>query len=105
MIQARTRVYLYKDPCDMRKGIIGLSGLVRNVMKQDPLSGHCFCFINKNRNHIKILYWDITGYCLWSKKLTKGTYQKIVNLELSPVELLLELESESRAKRYKLIPG
>ena len=36
----RVRVWLYARPTDMRKSFDGLSALVRNVLKEDPVSGH-----------------------------------------------------------------
>ncbi|XXG32170.1 MAG: IS66 family insertion sequence element accessory protein TnpB [Ferrovum myxofaciens] len=51
-----------------------LYALARNEMKQDPLSGHLFCFINRRANQIKVLYWDRSGFCLWSKRLEQGRF-------------------------------
>ena len=34
------RVFLLPDPTDMRKQLDGLTALMRNVLEQDPLSGH-----------------------------------------------------------------
>lgn len=40
---------------DMRKGIDGLAMLVRNVLQQDPFTGHLFVFRSRTRaNLIKI---------------------------------------------------
>lgn len=45
-ILAETRIFLATTPTDMRKGFDGLQGLVTSALKQDPLSGHLFLFIN-----------------------------------------------------------
>ena len=89
---SRVRVFVYSEPCDMRKGIEGLSGLVRSSMSEDPLNGHCFCFINRRRNQVKVLYWDRTGYCVWMKKLVKGTFSHLQSGQLLPSEFFALLE-------------
>jgi transposase len=38
------RLFVYTGICDMRKGFDGLSGVVRNEMAMDPLSGAMFVF-------------------------------------------------------------
>ena len=70
-----TKVYLAIGSTDMRKSINGLSILASEQMKLDPFSGHLFAFCNKNRNILKILYWDRNGFCLWHKKLEKHSFQ------------------------------
>jgi transposase len=69
------RVYLYRLPTDMRKTFNGLVALTESALKQDPLSGSLFVFLNRRRDRIKILYWGQTGYCIWHQQLQKGTYQ------------------------------
>jgi len=59
----------------MRKGFDGLSGLVRNEFKMDPLLGDVFIFFSRARNRIKILHWQGDGFIIYSKRLEKGTFE------------------------------
>ena len=51
-------IYIAQDPVDFRLGINGLSTLVEATLKFDPFSRNLFCFVNKRRNQIKVLYWQ-----------------------------------------------
>jgi transposase len=74
-IPYQVRILLARDPVDMRKSFHGLVGLTESVLKQDPLSGHLFVFINRRRDRIKVLYWGGTGFCIWYHQLEKGSFQ------------------------------
>lgn len=41
--------------------------LAQEVLKQDPFSGHLFCFRGRRGHLVKILYWDGQGFCLFDK--------------------------------------
>lgn len=58
----------------MRKGFDGLSGLVRNELGRDPVSGEVFIFLNRQRNLIKLLHWQPGGFVMYYKRLEKGTF-------------------------------
>lgn len=89
----RYRYFVYGQGCDMRKGYDGLSGLVRNEFKKDPLCGDVFIFLSRTRNKIKLLHWQGDGFCIYSKRLEKGTFEipkeNAINLaiEISPHQL------------------
>jgi transposase len=83
----QVRVFLYRLPTDMRKSFNGLVALTESALKQDPLSGSFFVFLNRRRDRIKILYWGQTGFCIWYQQLQKGTYQ------LPAADVLEELET------------
>ena len=71
-LSAAVRVYLAREPADLRKSFDGLSALVAGALELDPLSGHLFVFINKRRDRIKILYWDRDGLAVWAKRGIRG---------------------------------
>ena len=59
----------------MRKGYDGLSGLVRNEYKMDPLAGDVFVFFSRTFSKVKILHWQGDGFAIFSKRLEKGTFE------------------------------
>lgn len=91
-----TKVYLARDPIDMRKGFDALSAAVSIVLRSDPYSGHLFVFRSKRGDRMKILYWDGTGLCLFMKRLERGSFvwpsAMEDNLQLSPAQLSLLIE-------------
>ncbi len=103
-------VYAHLEPTDMRKGYDGLFALVRDVIKQEPLSGHLFLFVARNRKRAKVLFWDGTGLCIFQKRLERGRFVSpweraqggVVTLTTSELALLLE---GSNAVRTSLSPA
>lgn len=71
---AAVNVFICTRPTDMRKSFDTLAALTRDVLYQDPMSGHIFVFFNKRRNRMKLLYWDKFGFCLFIKRLEQGRF-------------------------------
>jgi transposase len=67
-------ILAWRQPVDMRKSFDGLVGLVRDAMREDPLSGTLFVFVNRRGNYLKLVYWDRTGYALFAKRLERGRF-------------------------------
>ncbi|MCE8519846.1 IS66 family insertion sequence element accessory protein TnpB [Ruegeria pomeroyi] len=92
------KVHLALGYTDMRKGMDGLAMLVQGVLKVDPFSGHLFAFRGRKANLIKILWWDGTGLCLFSKRLDTGAFPwpsaEVAGetVTLSPAQLSMLLE-------------
>ena len=63
-LPASVRVFVAVAPADFRKGFDGLAQLAREVIEQDPMSGHLFVFRNRRRDRVKILYWDRDGLAI-----------------------------------------
>ena len=109
----QVRVFFYRRPTDMRKSFHGLVALTESQLKQDPLSGSLFVFVNRRQNQMKILYFDRSGYAIWSKRLEQGQFAGFsgdgtVKRALCHTEFLALLEGvdlvvKKRRKRYKLV--
>jgi len=74
MIRSDVRVWLATAPLDMRRGFDRLAEHVRTILAQDPMSGHLFVFRSRSAQRVKILWWDRDGYCLYYKRLERGTF-------------------------------
>jgi len=68
------RILVAVKPQDFRKGIDGLGGVCRTVLKEDPLSGCVFVFRNRRGTAIKVLAYDGQGFWLLQKRLSKGRF-------------------------------
>jgi transposase len=96
MVPPSVRIYLATAPADMRCSFDGLTARVTSVLAADPFSGHLFVFRNRRRDRVKILFWDRSGFCLWYKRLEKGTFHfpeavgSSVEVESAELALLLE---------------
>ena len=105
-----TRLWVAAMPVDGRKGIDGLSALIRSHLGKDPLSGELYVFFTKRANRVRVLYFDRDGYVLVTKRLEKGRFrmpwvQHGEALEVEAAELLLvlegiELASATRRQRW-----
>ena len=59
----------------MRKGFDGLCGLVHDKMDMNPMDGSVYLFINRQRNRMKMLVWEMGGFVLYYKRLEQGTFE------------------------------
>lgn len=69
------RVMVATRPVDFRKGAEGLAALVRDEMGADPFSGTVYVFRARRTDRIKLIFWDGTGVCLFSKRLENGEFR------------------------------
>lgn len=112
-VHSGRRYFLYTAFAGMRKSFDGLSGIVQNILSQDPLSGDIYVFFNRKRNQVKLLLWEKDGFSVYHKRLEKGTYELPVKkgascqIQSQELRLILEgisLESVKKRKRF-VIPS
>lgn len=68
------RIFVAAGATDMRKSFDGLCVAAKEVIGQDPLSGHLFVFCNRRKDRLKVLCWDGSGLWLLHKRLEQGTF-------------------------------
>jgi transposase len=105
------RIFFCTTPTDMRYSFDRLIGRAQEIFAQNPLDGHLFLFVSRNRDHLKLLFWDRDGYCIWHKRLERGTFQLLTvadaeGIELSYAQLVrllggIDLTTGRRRKRYR----
>lgn len=100
-----TKIFVSKEPTDMRASYDTLFAKVKGVLNQDPFAGHLFVFINSRRSHIKCLFYDGTGLVLLCKRLESGLFYKINPMHkgeviLTAAEFALFFEGADLEKRF-----
>lgn len=100
-------VYLACGATDLRKSIDGLAAIVQMRFLLDPFSNSLFVFCNKNKDKIKILHWEYSGFWLYYKRLEKGKFKwpsnenEVKNITERELRWLLEGLSIEQPKAHK----
>lgn len=104
-LNRRTKIFVCKEPTDMRSSYDSLFSRVKTVLQKDPFSGHLFLFVNKHRTTCKCLYYDGTGLVIISKRLERGRFSNInpfyhEEIILTEAEFGLFFEGANLEKRF-----
>ena len=106
-VPASVAIFLHTEPTDMRKGIDGLSGIVRGQFGGDPLDGSLYLFVNRRGDRLKMLHWDGGGFWIYYRGLEAGTFEvarggeKRVEIDAVQLAMLLGGVSLAGAKRRR----
>ena len=90
------RVFVSVEPTDMRKSFDGLCALTRQVIGEEPQSGHLFCFVNRRGDRVKILFWARNGFTIFYRLIQKGVFhfprggEGRVEIDAAELAILLE---------------
>ena len=107
LLSRAVRVYVALEPVSMRRSFDGLMAEVRSVLALDPLSGHVFCFLNRQKNHVKLLMWTRGGFTIVHKRLERGKFTFVarghgdarsVEVDVHELSMLLEGIDVRRAR-------
>ena len=96
MLPRKTAIYVSTQPVDLRRSFDGLAAAARDHLNQDPKSGALFLFPNRERDRMKVLWWDRTGYCILYKRLERGAFR--VPSALEPKHASVSIGADELAK-------
>jgi transposase len=106
MIPAGLRIFVCREPQDLRRSFDGLARATREQLGEDPQSGALYCFINRRANRLKCLWWDRNGYCLLYKRLHRAYFRipigvagANVSIRIDPRQLAALITGEERESR------
>ena len=95
-LAAGTRIWIVAGVTDMRRGFVGLSGMVQTALQEQPFSGDVYIFRGRRGDLIKVLWFDGDGLCLLAKRLERGRFvwPQATNgtVSLTPAQLSMLLE-------------
>jgi transposase len=86
------RIFVHREPTDLRRSFDSLAALVTDVLRQDPFSGHLVAFFNRKRDKLKLLVWKRGGFWLLYTRLEEGTFAPLASGEVGARERLCLLE-------------
>ena len=94
----------------MRASYDTLFSKAKDVLKQDPFSGHLFLFINVRRTSVKCLFYDGTGLVILAKRMERGLFSRINpmyrgEVTLTAAEFALFFEGADLERRFISRPG
>lgn len=106
----RTKVFVCKEPTDMRASYDTLFAKAKGVLNQDPFSGHLFLFINSKRTSLKCLFYDGTGFVILAKRMEQGLFSRINpmyrgEIVMTAAEFALFFEGADLEKRFITRPS
>lgn len=75
MLPVPERIVLASGATDLRKSIGGLAALVQESFGLSPFAPTLFVFCNRQRDKLKMLYWEHNGFWLFYRRLERGTFR------------------------------
>jgi transposase len=116
MIRWPGTILVATAPVSLHLSFDRLAGIVREELGADPRSDTLIVFHNRARTHVKLLWHDGRGYCLFYKRLDRGTYRiplaippgaRQVSVSARELALVLEGIDEAtlRAARRSVLPA
>jgi len=73
-VGAGARIFVGVEPVDMRGSFNALGGAARRL-GLEPTDGNLYLFFNRRRKLCKMIWFDGSGWCLYSKRLERGTFE------------------------------
>ena len=102
-------IWFCPRPTSLTRPFDGLSALVHNHLRSDPINGDWYAFVNRRRTMMKILSFDRDGFWIWSKRVELGRFEELAGDGKKPstrtglLALLegVDIDVRRQRKRYR----
>ena len=84
------RLFISRHPQDMRAGIQRLASIVVTDFGEDPQDGSLYCFVSRDCEKIKMLRFEVNGWCMYYLKLSKGCFRWQHRPDIADPKLLID---------------
>ena len=84
----------------MRAGIQRLASIVACDFKEDPQDGALYCFVSRDCEKMKMLRFDVNGWCLYYCRLAEGCFKWEHRPDCAHLKLSID-----RVRLYLLLDG
>jgi transposase len=104
-IGGNTRVWLATGVTDLRRGFCGLQAIITHELGCPALNGDLYIFANRQRDLLKMFFFDTGGIWICAKRLERGTYrwpqpgERLISLSPAELQLLVSGIDLSQARR------
>ena len=85
ILKSNFRVFVHRESIDLRAGFDRLSGLVVEKFNSKLVDSDLFIFFGKSRVKLKMIVFDGTGVVLINKRLERGKFMSIFDLEINEI--------------------
>ena len=75
MMRLPATIYVATEPVNLHLSFDRLAGIVRQQLGGDPRGEAMYLFHNRRRTHVKVLWHDSKGYCIFYRRLDRGVYR------------------------------
>lgn len=75
MMRLPEAIYVATEPVNLHLSFDRLAGIVRQQFGREPRGEALYVFHNRRGTHVKCLWHDASGYCIFYKRLDRGVYR------------------------------
>lgn len=69
------KIFISRTPQDMRAGIQRLASIITADFGCEPMDGALYAFVSRDCEKVKLLRFDVNGWCLYYIRLCEGGFK------------------------------
>ena len=69
------KIFISRTPQDIRAGIQRLASVISVDFGRDPMDGALYAFISRECEKVKLLRFDVNGWCMYYIRLCEGGFK------------------------------